>query len=284
MLVSLPASRPESYAVAVPLTSIHSLLVQPSSLSSWCKHPPHIFLPALHVIARRFRSVGVNLTSGSTPPTFHFHDGGSHPFSLPSKSSSPSNESTPYPPPPSLAGQASTGRPVVSWGGEGFLSRLRPCASPLRPNLQPTLYLLDPSKADVEVHPAQLFSDDVGEVLARLPFANSCFPVTVHGRQGPVSASNTPPSPYSRHSPALYRSMQIPPSRDSSSQAPRLAPRSCSPSRTPREPPDTPCRAFSRTLLQSPSCCISQTRQVPCECQWRPRVGQLGGEGWRWGV
>lgn len=41
VLIDLPSQRPESYAFSVPLTSVYSLLVQPPSLSSWCKLISH---------------------------------------------------------------------------------------------------------------------------------------------------------------------------------------------------------------------------------------------------
>ena len=140
-------------------------------------------------------SIGINLSSGSTLPTIFFHDDESNSFTLPSKSPSSSSASSSYPPPPSLAGQAATGRPITSWGGEDLLSRLRSYASLLRSNLQTTLYLVDPSKADIETHSTQLFSDDaVDEILARSTYANSHSPVPAHRRPRPLSSS-TPPNP-----------------------------------------------------------------------------------------
>lgn len=70
------------------------------------------------------------------------------------------------------------------------------------------------------MHSTQLFSDDVvDEILARSSFTNSHSPVPAHRRPRPLSASNTPPNPYSQHSSVLHRSMPIPPSQGSSSQA-----------------------------------------------------------------
>ncbi|KAI0306391.1 hypothetical protein B0F90DRAFT_1863564 [Multifurca ochricompacta] len=202
VLIDLPTARPESYAFSVPLTSIYSLIVQPPSLSSW------------------YGSIGINLSSGSTLPTLYFHDDESHSFSLPSKSPALSSASTSYPPPLSLAGQAATGRPITSWGGEDLLSRLRSYASLLRSNLQSTLYLVDPSKADIEAHSTQLFSDDaVDEILARSSYAYSHSPVPAHRRPRPLSTSSVPPNPYSQYSSVLHRSMPIPPSPGASSQA-----------------------------------------------------------------
>jgi hypothetical protein len=169
-------------------------------------------------------SIGINLISGSTLPTLYFHDDESHSFTIPSKSASSSNASTSYPPPPSLAAQAATGRPITSWGGEDFLSRLRLYASLLRSNHQSTLYLVDPSKADIEVHSTQLFSDDaVDEILARSSFTNSHSPVPAHRRPRPLSAGGTPPNPYSQYSSVLHRSMPMPPSNPGTSSQARTA-------------------------------------------------------------
>ncbi|KAI0283097.1 rab-GTPase-TBC domain-containing protein [Russula aff. rugulosa BPL654] len=206
VLIDLPTPRPESYAFSVPLSSVYSLIVQPPSLSSW------------------YGSIGINLISGSTLPTLYFHDDESHSFTIPSKSASSSNASTSYPPPPSLAGQAATGRPITSWGGEDLLSRLRLYASLLRSNLQSTLYLVDPSKADIEVHSTQLFSDDaVDEILARSSYTNSYSPVPAHRRPRPLSAGGAPPNPYSQYSSVLHQSMPMSPSNPGGSSQARTA-------------------------------------------------------------
>ena len=183
-------------------------------------------------------SIGINLSSGPTLPTIFFHDDESSSFTLPSKSSSPS-ASTSYPPPPSLAGLAATGRPMTSWGGEDLLSRLRSYASLLRSNLQPTLYLVDPSKADIEAHSTQLFSDDaVDEILARSSYANSHSPVPAHRRPQPLSTTSTPPNPYSQYSSVLHRSLPLPPSSPAPSSSPM-------PSSSPTRSPCRPCATRS---------------------------------------
>ena len=222
-MIDLPTQRPESYAFSVPLTSIYSLIVQPPSLSSWCKrvlHYPTICTRHITIDG----SIGINLSSGSTLPTIYFHDDESSSFTLPPKSSTPA-ASTSYPPPPSLAGLAATGRPITSWGGEDLLSRLRSYASLLRSNLQTTLYLVDPSKADIEAHSTQLFSDDaVDEILARSSYANSHSPVPAHRRPRPLSTNNnTPPNPYSQYSSVLHRSLPLPPSTPGASSQARAA-------------------------------------------------------------
>ncbi|KAN0111883.1 hypothetical protein V8E52_008089 [Russula decolorans] len=77
---------------------------------------------------------------------------------------------------------------ITSWGGEDFLSRLRSYASLLCFNHQSTLYLVGPSKADIEVHSTQLFSDDaVNEIHARSSYINFHSPVPAHRRPRPLS-------------------------------------------------------------------------------------------------
>ncbi|TFY72367.1 hypothetical protein EVG20_g605 [Dentipellis fragilis] len=202
VLIDMPTSRPESYAFSVPLTSIYSLIVHAPSLSSW------------------YGSIDINLISGATLPSLHFHDDESRSFTLPPKSP-PADPSptTSYPPPPSYAGQAATGRPITSWGGEDLLARLRSYAHLLHSTLQPTLFLVDPSKADIETHTTHLFSDDaVDDILARSSYANSHSPVPSHRRPRPLSGSAAP-NPYSQHSSILHRSMPSPSAPASGSQA-----------------------------------------------------------------
>ncbi|KAI0034542.1 rab-GTPase-TBC domain-containing protein [Vararia minispora EC-137] len=194
VLIDLPTSRPESYAFSVPLTSIYSLLVFPPSLSSW------------------YGSIGINLISGATMPTLYFHDDESRSFTLshPSTPSSSRASNPPsYPPPP-----APNSRPQTSWGGEDLLARLRTYAHLLRSTLDPTLYLVDPSKADIDAHTIHLFSDDaVDTILARSSYANSHSPVPAHRRPRPLSSPltpNMPPNPYSQHASILHRSLGPP--------------------------------------------------------------------------
>ncbi|THH13431.1 hypothetical protein EW146_g6779 [Bondarzewia mesenterica] len=217
VLIDMPTSLPESYAFSVPLSSVYSLIVLPPSLSSWCEYLS-LCLPLckneVSTIDSWFEdgSIGINLTSGATLPTLHFHDDESRSFTLPPKSPSTPSVSTSYPPPPSYAAQASTGRPITSWGGEDLLARVRSYASLLRSSLQSTLFLVDPSKADIEAHTTHLFSDDaVDEILARSSYANSHSPVPEHRRPRPLSSPQaSTPNPYSQHSSILHRS--LPPS------------------------------------------------------------------------
>ncbi|OAX38653.1 GTPase-activating protein gyp7 [Rhizopogon vinicolor AM-OR11-026] len=191
VLIDLPTQRPESYAFSVPLTSIYSLQVHPPTLSSW------------------YGSIGINLISGSTLPTLHFHDDESISMTLPSRYTR-HNSANAYPP-----STSSSSRPPTSWGGEDLLSRLRPYAHLLRSTLQPSLFIVDPSKADIDAHTTQIFDDDaVDDILAQSSYAYSHSPVPAHLRPRPLSSPNAPtdtaPSPYSNRSSILHRALYPP--------------------------------------------------------------------------
>ncbi|EGO20894.1 hypothetical protein SERLADRAFT_452033 [Serpula lacrymans var. lacrymans S7.9] len=201
VLIDLPTQRPESYAFSVPLTAIYSLIVLQPSLSSW------------------YGSIGINLINGSTLPTLHFHDDESLSFILPSRRNRQSSPaSTSYRPASPISPTLS--RPSNSWGGEDLLSRLRSYAHIMRSTLQPTLFLVDPSRADVETHSVQVFSDDaVDDILAQSSYANSHSPVPAHRRPRPLSSSESP-NPYSARPSVLHRSL-YPPSISSSPESSR---------------------------------------------------------------
>lgn len=189
VLIDLPVQRPESYAFSVPLTSIYSLLVHPPALSLW------------------HGTIGINLINGSTLPTLHFHDDESLSMTYPTRRSKREYSSS-YPPTPTR----SNPRLPVSWGGEDLLSRLKCYAHILRSTLEPSLYLVDPSKADIETHTTQIFDDDaIDDILARSSYANSHSPVPAHRRPRPLSSSATnTPNPYSGRSSVLHRSLYPP--------------------------------------------------------------------------
>ncbi|OBZ75069.1 GTPase-activating protein gyp7 [Grifola frondosa] len=98
VLIDLPTQRPESYAFSIPLSSIYSLIVNPPSLSSW------------------YGSIVINLISGATLPTLHFHDDESRSFHISPKSPA-ENRPTTYPPPPSDHAPKNS-----TWGGEDLLA------------------------------------------------------------------------------------------------------------------------------------------------------------------
>jgi hypothetical protein len=207
VLIDLPTQRPESYAFSVPLTSIYSLIVHPPTLSSWCQFfwPSHMFY-YLTLVGQTDGSIGINLINGETLPTLHFHDDESRSYNPPSPKLSRSNSSrniaATYPPTPKAG---------ISWGGEDLLTRLRSYAHILRSTLQPSLYLLDPSRTDIEAHTTQLFADDaVDDILAQSSYANSHSPIPAHRRPRPLSSPPVPHNPYSSRTSVLHRSLSPP--------------------------------------------------------------------------
>lgn len=157
-------------------------------------------------------SIAINLINGDTLPILHFHDDESRSFTAHPPSPS-TNVVTTYPPP-----SAHVQRPAISWGGEDLLARLRCYAHILRSTLQPTLFLIDPSRVDIEAHTTQLFADNaVDDILAQTAYPNYNSPVPAHRRPRPLSS----PNPYSGRSSVLHRSLGSSTSQ-SSSQA-RLA-------------------------------------------------------------
>lgn len=123
-------------------------------------------------------------------------------------------------PPRVLDSGARTQGLMTSWGGEDLLARLRQYAHVLRSNLQPTLFLVDPSKADVEAHTMQIFDDDaVDDILAQSSYANSYSPVPAHRRPKPLATANSSSSSTSSNgrsnhlqerSSVLHRSLRSP--------------------------------------------------------------------------
>ncbi|KAF8636690.1 hypothetical protein AX17_003495 [Amanita inopinata Kibby_2008] len=189
ILIDLPTQRPESYAFSIPLTSIYSLIVHPPSLSSW------------------YGTLGINLINGNTLPTLYFHDDESRSIHLPPPQKSNSLSVT-YPPAPPPGQSSHQPRSGASWGGEDLLTRLRSYAHISRSTLQPTLFLVDPSRADIEAHTTQIFPDDaVDDILAHSYFSGSHSPVPAHRRPRPLSSHPIPPNPYSQRSSVLHRSL-----------------------------------------------------------------------------
>ncbi|KAF5391468.1 hypothetical protein D9757_002033 [Collybiopsis confluens] len=208
VLIDLPTQRPESYAFSVPLTQIYSLLAHPPNFSSW------------------HGSIHLNLYNGTNLPTLYFHDDESHSFTMPppklsSAQSGKRSSLTSYPPPPSLS---SPTKSPNSWGGEDFLNRLRCYAHLMRSNLQSSLFLVDPSRSDIETHSTQIFDDDaVDDILAQSSYTNSHSPVPAHRKPRPLSSPPTSPltpNPYSHRSSVLHRSLgSMSPNAQPSSQA-----------------------------------------------------------------
>ncbi|WOO81958.1 GTPase-activating protein GYP7 [Vanrija pseudolonga] len=121
VFVSVPAPRGEKYAFSIPVTNIYSILVYPPSLSHW------------------YGSATFNLQGGVSLPTLFFHD-----------------DQTPL-----VTTPRSSDPPTPPWGFPPFLNVLRQHATLLRSRLITAsnnrggeLWLINPSRADREVHEA----------------------------------------------------------------------------------------------------------------------------------
>jgi TBC1 domain family member 15 len=91
----------------------------------------------------------------------------------------------------------------------------------MRSNLQTTLYLIDPSREDIETHSTQLFADDaVDDILGQSSYAVSHSPIPAHRRPRPLSGAT---NPYSPRSSILHRSLHSPPSSSSPPSQARIA-------------------------------------------------------------
>lgn len=157
---ALPSPSSSSHVFSIPLRTIYSLVIQPPTLSSW------------------FGSVTFNLYGGETLPPLWFHDEesrstvldrdrrvvalgalGSNNFTSPTTSNDSSPNSSSYPPTPSYP--PTTRALPPSWGGESLLSQLRLYSNLIRSQLEPRLFLVNPSRADIEVHSTALYEDEV---------------------------------------------------------------------------------------------------------------------------
>ncbi|AAW46850.2 Rab GTPase activator, putative [Cryptococcus deneoformans JEC21] len=130
VFVSVPPPKGEKYAFSVPVTGIYSILVYPPSLSHW------------------YGSATINLTGGVSLPTLYFHDDESPLLASPN---------------PSL--ENATPTPRARWGFPPFLSLLTHRAVLVRSKLVHSrqgaeLWLVNPSRADREVHEAGVDNDE----------------------------------------------------------------------------------------------------------------------------
>jgi hypothetical protein len=116
-----------SYSFSVPISAIYSIIAHPPTLSAW------------------YGSLTVNLYGGVSLPVLYFHDDDS-PSTLFSRDVASSSIST---------------RPPPTWGGEALLRRLPAYASVVKSTLEPSVYLINPSRADLEVHSVPYFDDDI---------------------------------------------------------------------------------------------------------------------------
>lgn len=142
------SNSPRSYAFSYPIASIYSVQVRPPTLTSW------------------IGTVTISLYGGVTLPPLHFHDDESKSTLLDQDRRalalgvSSSSSTT------AVGGSVPAAIPLApSWGGEAFVSRLKKHSRVVRSQLDPSVFLINPSRIDLEAHVAGLaLTDDGGAV------------------------------------------------------------------------------------------------------------------------
>ncbi|GAA5826582.1 hypothetical protein JCM5353_008917 [Sporobolomyces roseus] len=124
---SLPASSPRTHAFSHPLDAVYSFQVQPPTLTKWVG------------------TISISLLGGATLPTLHFQDDESKSTVLDQDRRAQGL---------GVGGGRSQGPlPLApSWGGEAFLSQVKRQVRLLRSELDPSVYLVNPSAMDLEAH------------------------------------------------------------------------------------------------------------------------------------
>lgn len=107
-------------------------------------------------------------------PTLHFHDDESRSIHIPAPANDPRSYPPSYPP---------ANRRTL-WGGESLIAALQPYANIHRSTLDTTLFLIDPSRQDLEAHSAVLFADDAIDSI----FLPSSSPIPIHRRPRPLTS------------------------------------------------------------------------------------------------
>lgn len=149
-LVTLPPPS-SAHAFSIPIRHLYSLIIQPPTLTSW------------------FGSITFNLydvdSEGETRtlPPLYFHDEESRSTVLDQDRRAQSLGIA------SAASRSSSAATLPpSWGGEALLSVLKQHANLVRSKLEPRLFLVNPSKADRQVHETLLFDDEAVPPGARI--------------------------------------------------------------------------------------------------------------------
>lgn len=135
-----PPPPSSAHAFSIPIRTLYSLQIQPPTLSSW------------------FGSVTFSLYGGDVFPPLYFHDEESRSTVLDrdrraaalgalgaDRRGGGNGEGIKVPP---------------SWGGEALLGQLRQYAQIVRSQIEPSLFLVNPSRTDLEVHSTALFDDE----------------------------------------------------------------------------------------------------------------------------
>lgn len=146
-----------AHAWSVPIRALYSLQVQPPTLASWFGH------------------VTCSLFTGETLPPLWFHDDESRSTVLDRDrraaaltalgaerraviGSSRNTNGDDQIRSPSVVTRGETIPP--SWGGEALVSQLKLYAHVMRSQLEPSLFLVNPNRTDIEAHSTALFEDE----------------------------------------------------------------------------------------------------------------------------
>lgn len=168
MLIAEPPTS-SAYAFSLPLTSIYSFTVKKPTISSWygavtISQLGGVAMPTLHFhddeskstvlsMHRAKRSASADAAAASTSTAAHALSYDTPNRSTVSGSSSWSTVSShrvphrPTSPPP-------------TWGGDELVQQLRKYANVHRSAIEPNLFLVNPSRADLETHSTPIFDDD----------------------------------------------------------------------------------------------------------------------------
>lgn len=152
MLIAEPPTC-STYAFSLPLTSIYGFTIKKPTISSW------------------YGTVTVSQLGGVAMPTLHFHDDESKSTVLSmhkaKQAVANAGQDGKLGASPMASGFSSTCRrnprptsPSPTWGGDELIHQLRKYANIHRSAIQPNLFLINPSRADLELHSTPMFDDD----------------------------------------------------------------------------------------------------------------------------
>ncbi|CDW97686.1 hypothetical protein [Sporisorium scitamineum] len=159
MLIAEPPTS-STYAFSLPLSSIYSFTIKTPTISSW------------------YGTVTTSQVGGVAMPTLHFHDDESkstvlsmhkakQSASTHAAAAAAATQVQTDAPSSSSWSAASSQRvslrpssPSPTWGGDELVQQLRKYANIHRSVIDPNLFLVNPSRADLETHSTPLFDDD----------------------------------------------------------------------------------------------------------------------------
>ena len=167
MLIAEPPTS-SIYAFSLPITSIYSFTIKKPTISSWygtvtISQVGGVAMPTLHFhddeskstvlsMHRAKQSASADAAAAASAAAQSHTEDASKLSALPSSSSwsaTSSHRASPRPTSPS-----------PTWGGDELVQQLRKYANVHRSAIEPNLFLVNPSRADLETHSTPLFDDD----------------------------------------------------------------------------------------------------------------------------